>query len=85
MNLLEAKALFDEIVDNCPSLEGLHFMIAPSTVGGMVEGYEIHMSHKKLDDETLKYMHDLALKKKLSFDQNKDNIGIYQPKSNPLA
>lgn len=82
MNLNEVKALFDELVDNVPSLEGMNFMIALSTVtGGLVEGYEIHMDGKILDDETLKHLHDIALKRKLSFDQRGDSVGIYQPKA----
>ncbi len=81
MNLYEVKALFDELVDSIPSLEGMNFMIAHSSVaGGVVEGYEIHMDGKKLDDETLKQLHDIALKRKLSFDQRNDAVGIYQPK-----
>lgn len=82
MKLNEAKALFDELVDNVPSLEGINFMIALSTVtGGLVEGYEIHMDGKKLDDQTLKHLHDIALKRKLSFDQRNDAVGIYEPKA----
>ncbi len=83
MNLSEAKALFDELVDNVPSLEGMNFMIALSNLktGGIIEGYEIHMDGKKLDEQTLKQLHDIALRKKLSFDQRKDAVGIYQPKA----
>jgi|GEM_PF-2126030 hypothetical protein len=85
MNLNEVKALFDELVDNVPSLEGMNFMIARSSVSeGTVDGYEIHMDGKKLDDQTLKHLHDIALKRKLSFDQRKDAVGIYQPKATML-
>ena len=83
MNLHEVKVLFDELVDSIPNLEGMNFMIAQSMIiggGGIIEGYEIHMDGKKLDDETLKRLHNIALKRKLSFDQRKDAVGIYQPK-----
>ncbi len=36
---------------------------------------------KKLEDERLKQLHDIALKRKLSFDQRNDALGLYQPKS----
>ncbi len=83
MNLNEVKALFDELVDSIPSLEGMNFMIAQSMIiggDGIIEGYEIHMDGKKLDDETLKRLHHIALKRKLSFDQRNSAVGIYQPK-----
>ncbi len=82
MNLHEVKTLFDELVDSTPSLEGMNFMIAFSAVtGDLVDGYEIHMDGKRLDDQTLKHLYDIALKRKLSFDQRKDAVGIYQPKA----
>ncbi len=85
MNLREAKALFDELVDTVPSLEGINIMIALSSVtGSLVDGYEIHMDGKTLDDETLKHLHDITLKKKLSFDQRDNAVGIYQAKATKL-
>ncbi len=80
MNLHEVKALFDELVDEIPDLEGMNFMIALSTLtGSVVEGYQIHMDGKKLDDKTIERLHDIALKNKFAFDQRKDAVGIYQP------
>ncbi len=60
--------MFDELVDSIPSLEGMNFMIALSSIktGSIMEGYEIHMDGKKLDDRTLKRLHEIALKKRLN-------------------
>ncbi len=85
MNLLEAKDLFSEIVENCPSLEGVHFMIAPSiTANTIVEGYEIHMSGKKMDDKTIAYLRDLAVQYRLFFDSTPTAVGMYKAKKGVL-
>ncbi len=85
MNLLEAKDLFSEIVDNCPALEGLHFMIAPSiTVNTIVEGYEIHMSGKKIDDKTVAYLRELASRDGLFIDSKPTAVGMYKAKKGIL-
>jgi hypothetical protein len=81
MNLLEAKDLFNEIVDNCPTLEGVHFMIAPSiTANTIVEGYEIHMSGKRIEDETIAYLRDLASRNGLFIDTKPTAVGMYKAK-----
>ncbi len=86
MNLLEAKDLFNEIVDNCPTLEGVHFMIAPSiTANTVVEGYEIHMSGKKFEDRTITYLRDLAIRNGLFFDSKETSVGMYKVKKGVLA
>ncbi len=82
MNLSEVKSLFNQIVDNCPSLDGVHFMIAPSIAPNtIVEGYEIHMSGKSIDEKTSSYLRDLAVINGLFFDQRGNSIGIYKSKS----
>ena len=79
MNLLEVKDLFSEIVDNCPELEGVHFMIVPSiAVHSIVEGYEIHMSGKKLDDTTLVFLRDLSNKYGLYYENKDGAVGIFK-------
>lgn len=81
MNLIEVKDLFNEIVDNCPTLEGVHFMIAPSiAVHSVVEGYEIHMSGKEFDDKTITYLKELAHNKGLFFDSKRTAVGIFKVK-----
>ncbi len=81
MNLLEAKSLFNEIVDDCPALEGVHFMIAPSIAPHtVVEGYEIHLSGKRIDDKTTAYLRDLAGKNGLFIDSKENAVGIYKIK-----
>ena len=81
LNLKEVKDLFSEIVDKCPTLEGVHFMIAPSiTVNTIVEGYEIHLSGKRMDKETISYLHDLASRNGLFFDSTATAVGIYKAK-----
>lgn len=82
MNLSEVKSLFDEIIDNCSNLEGVHFMIAPSIAPNtIVEGYEIHMSGKTIDEKTSSYLRDLAVINGLIFDQRGSSIDIYKAKS----
>jgi hypothetical protein len=81
LNLSEVKALFSEIVDNCPGLEGVHFMIAPSiTPHSIVEGYEIHMSGKKIDDSAIAYLNKLANASQLSFEQHNTSAAIFKLK-----
>lgn len=86
MNLFEAKDLFNEIVDNCPTIEGAHFMIAPSiAVHSIVEGYEIHMSGKKFDAETITYLGDLAKRNGLFIDSKETAVGIFTMKKGVFA
>lgn len=81
MKLLEAKDLFGEIVNNCTTLEGVHFMIAPSiTVNTFVEGYEIHFRGKKMDIDTIAYLRGLARQYGLFFDSTATAVGICQVK-----
>ncbi len=71
--------MFNEIVDNCPILEAVHFMIAPSiTLHTVVEGYEIHMSGKKMDDKTVAYLRDLTSRNGLFFESKNDSVGIFE-------
>ncbi len=51
--------------------------IAPQTI---VEGYEIHMSGKKFDDETIQYLKDLAITNGLFIDSKERAVGIYKVK-----
>ncbi|NLF89070.1 hypothetical protein GX563_09640 [Candidatus Bathyarchaeota archaeon] len=86
MNLLEAKELFNEIVDDCPTLEGVHFMIAPSiATHSVVDGYEIHMSGKKFDDKTITYLRDLAITNGLFIDTKETAVGMYRIKKGALV
>lgn len=79
MNLLEVKKVFSEIVDNCPTLEGVHFMIAPSiTEHSIVDGYEIHMNGKEFDDKTIVYLKELARDNGLIFDNNRSAVSIFK-------
>jgi hypothetical protein len=81
MKLLEVKDLFSEIVDNCSSLEGIHFMIAPSiTPHSIVDGYEIHMSGKEIGDVAIAYLRKLADAKQLSFEQHGSTAAIFKLK-----
>lgn len=81
MKLLEVKDLFSEIVDNCPTLEGVHFMIAPSiTPHSIVEGYEINMSGKGIDDSAIAYLSKLAETNHLSFEQHGTSAAIFKLK-----
>ncbi len=81
MNLLEAKELFNKIVDDCPTLEGVHFMIAPSiAVHTVVDGYEIHLSGKKIDNKIVVYLRNLAAEKGLFMDSKETAVGIYKLK-----
>jgi hypothetical protein len=85
MNLFEVKDLFNEIVDNCPTLDGVHFIIAPSIVPDtIVDGYEIHLSGKKLGDQTIAYLHDLASRNGLFFDSKPTAVGMYKAKKGKL-
>ncbi len=75
-------ALFAEIVENCPNLEGIHFMIAPSTAPhSLVEGYEIHLSGKTFDKQTIDYLQSLANERHLAFENSKESVGIYQART----
>lgn len=86
MNLLEVKDLFSEIVDNCPTLEGVHFMIAPSIAQhSVVDGYEIHMSGKKIDDKTITYLRDLATRNGLFFDTRESMVAIFKVRKGVFA
>ncbi len=82
MNLIEAATFFNEIVLNCSQLEGVHFMIAPSILPRtIIEGYEIHLSGKSLDKETVEYLRTQAEKSNLNFETDKDAIGIFKAKA----
>lgn len=86
MNLIEAKDLFAEIVDSCPTLEGVHFMIAPSIAQhSVVDGYEIHLSGQKIDDETITYLRELAVRHGLFFDSKETAVGMYKVKKGVFA
>ncbi len=56
--------------------------IAPQTV---VEGYEIHMSGKKIEDETITYLRDLAIRNGLFFDSKETSVGMYKVRKGVFA
>ncbi len=81
MNLIEVVDLLKEMIDNCESLDGDDFLIAPSKVpNSSVEGYEIHMTGK-FDEPAREYLNQVALKKKLAIVQHPDSVMIYKTKS----
>lgn len=80
VNLNEVVSLLKEIVDDCSSLEGTDFYVAPSKVkSSNVDGYEIHMTGE-FNDEVRKYLNEIAITKKLAISQEPTSIGLYKSK-----
>lgn len=80
MNLNEVVDLLKEMVEDCASLNGNDFLIAPSKLpNSSIDGYEIHMTGK-FNQETLEYLSNVALKRRLAITQHPDSVMLYRIK-----
>ena len=81
MDLKRATALFTEMVNKCPELEGRNFLIMKMNLPHPIEtlGYEIIVKTdgRPLGGKTLKTLRDIVAREKLKLEEKGTSVMIY--------